>query len=596
MEKAPGKYQSKTATTDSPQKKKSGPTTKNAAGKTSSITGQKSPDSFTEKSKIQDSLPEKKPAKNGDYDLIISNGLVILDSGEVHTDIAVKNGKIAAIGVALQGAKQVIDAKGLIVSPGMIDAHVHFNEPGGGIRDDWEGYVTGTRACARGGVTTIIEMPLNQLPATVDKKTLDIKYAAGKNKLAIDVASHGGLVPTNLQHDEIKQLSDGGVVGYKCFMATVGDRSIKGDFQNVDDYSLYEGMKQIAKTGKILMIHAENAAITDELGKIAQASGEKTLKAYVATRPVFTEVEAVRRAILFASITGCPINICHMSSPEGVDEVVKARAKGINVTCETCNQYLVMVTDELDEIGATAKCSPPIRDKAAQDGLWKHVLAGNIHFITSDHSPCPALLKDKDNAFEAWGGIAGVQNDIDIFFDESVQKRGMSLKQFAHLTAANPADRFALHSKGRIAVGKDADFAFIKPHCSYVLTAEDLEYRNKISAYVGRKIGARVVRTILRGTTVYSQESGVNQDFTGQYIKVANRLNQTPGEACLAPTSSTAQTSQGSGIPGEACLAPTSSTAQTSQGSGMPDPRHTGRGVPRPYKQHCADFAGIRHA
>lgn len=454
------------------------------------------------------------------YDLIIKNGLVILESGETHTDIAVKDGKISAMGASLGSAKQVIDASGLIVSPGMIDAHVHINAPGGGIRDDWEGYVTGTRACAKGGVTTIIDMPVNQLPATVDKKTLDIKYAAGKGKLTVDVASHGGLGPNNLEHNQIKELSDGGVAGYKCFMATSGDRSIKDDLYNVDDYSLIEGMRQIAKTGKILMIHAENAAITDRLGQIAVENGETSLKAYAASRPAYTEVEAVRRAIMFAKITGCPINFCHMSSPESVDEVIKAREEGVNVTCETCNQYLCFVTDDLDKIGTTAKCSPPIRDKSAQDGLWKHVLAGNISFITSDHSPCPAVLKEKPSAFEAWGGIAGVQNDVDIFFDEAVQKRGMALKHFAKMTSSNPADRFALTSKGRIVVGKDADFVFIKPQSSYTLTKDDLEYRNKISAFVGRKIGAQVVRTILRGNTVYEKDHGVTDVFHGQFIKV----------------------------------------------------------------------------
>lgn len=465
------------------------------------------------------SAPVSQP-ENNIYDLIIKNGLVILESGETPTDIAVKDGKIMALGASLTGGREIIDASGLIVSPGMIDAHVHINEPGGGIRDDWEGYVTGTSACARGGVTTIIDMPVNQLPATVDKRTLDIKYAAGKGKLKVDVASHGGLGPNNLDKNQIKELSDGGVAGYKCFMSTSGDRSIKDDLYNVDDYSLLEGMRQIASTGKILMIHAENAAITDRLGQIAQEKGEISLKAYAASRPEYTEVEAVRRAILFAKITGCPINFCHMSSPFSVEEVIKAREEGVNVTCETCNQYLCFVTDDLDKIGSAAKCSPPVRDKAAQDGLWEHVLAGHINFITSDHSPCPAVLKDKPSAFQAWGGIAGVQNDVDIFFDEAVQKRGMSLKRFAEMTSSNVADRFALTSKGRITVGKDADFVFIKPKSSYVLAKEDLEYRNKISAFIGRQIDAQVVRTILRGHVIYEKERGVTGDFHGHFIKV----------------------------------------------------------------------------
>lgn len=452
------------------------------------------------------------------YDLLIKNGLVILSSGEVTTDVAVNDGKIVAIGNNLGEAKETIDATGLVVSPGMVDAHVHITDPGGGYRDLWEGYVTGTKACAKGGVTSFMEMPLNQVPATVDKESLEIKYDAGKGKLLSDVGSFGGLVPFNLDGG-IQELDDGGVAAYKCFMATCGDRTIDGDFMNVDDYSLYEGMKQVAKTGKVLAIHAENADITDKLGDIAYKNGETTLKAYVASRPVFTEVEPIRRAILFAKETGCRIHICHIACPEGVEEVVKARAEGVDVTCETCTHYLYFTTDELDNIGPVVKCSPPIRDKKAQDGLWKYVENGGLSFVTSDHSPCTPDLKDKTNAFEAWGGISGVQNNVDILFDEGVQKRQLPLTTFANIIATNPAKRFGLDEKGEIAIGKDADFVLIKPNSPYTLKAEDLEYKNKISPYIGRTIGAQVVTTILRGKTIYSQKTGVIDDAIGVFIK-----------------------------------------------------------------------------
>lgn len=451
------------------------------------------------------------------YDLVIKNGLVILEDGEVKTDVAVKDGVIAAIGSELEGAK-VIDATGLIVSPGMLDAHVHITDPGGGYRDEWEGYVTGTAACAKGGVTSFMEMPLNQVPATVDGESLQVKYDAGKGKLKSDVASFGGLVPFNLEGG-IQELDAGGVAGYKCFMATCGDRSIDGDFMNVDDYSLYEGMKQVAKTGKVLAIHAENAAITDRLGELAYENGETTLKAYVESRPVFTEVEPIRRAILLAKETGCRIHICHVACPEGVDEVTRARAEGVDVTCETCTHYLYFHTDELDAIGPVVKCSPPIRDLENRNGMWEKLLAGEISFVTSDHSPCTPDLKDKENAFEAWGGISGIQNNVDVMYDEAVQKRGMSLKQFAKVIASNPADRYSLDTKGRITIGKDADFVLIKPNAPYTLKAEELEYRNKISPYIGREIGAQVVETILRGESIYSQKDGVTKEFPGEFIK-----------------------------------------------------------------------------
>lgn len=453
------------------------------------------------------------------YDLLVTNGLAILEDGEQYVDIAVKDGKIAAIGHELGQSEQTIDASGLIVSPGMVDAHVHITEPGGGHRDHWEGYDTGTRACAKGGVTSFIEMPLNQVPATVDRKTLDIKYQAGEGKLSVDVASYGGLVPYALDHG-IEELDEGGVAGYKCFLASCGDRSIEGDFMNVDDYTLYEGMKKIAKTGKVLTVHSENADITDRLGEIAYQQGKKSFKDYEASRPVVAELEAIRKVILFARDTGCRVHIVHVACWEGVEEITRARQQGIDVTCETCTHYLHFELDELDSIGAAVKCSPPIRDKANRERLWDKVFSGEIDYVTSDHSPCTPDLKDTDNVFEAWGGIAGVQNNVDILYDEGVQKRGMSLKQFADIIAHKPAQRFDLTNKGAIAVGRDADFVFIKGNAPYTLQAEDLAYRNKLSPYVGYKIGAQVARTMLRGRTVYDIDNGISDEKNGQFLKV----------------------------------------------------------------------------
>ncbi|ATF30217.1 allantoinase AllB [Staphylococcus simulans] len=451
------------------------------------------------------------------YDLLIKNGRVILDEGEQEVEVAVKYGKIAAIGHDLGDAEKVIDAKGQVVAPGMVDAHVHITEPGGGYRDEWEGYETGLKGAAKGGVTTIVEMPLNQVPATTDRASIQEKFDAGKGKLSADVASYGGLVPYNLDGG-IQELNEEGVVAYKAFLATCGDRSIDGDFENVDDYSLYEGMKQIAKTGKILSVHAENADITDRLGEIAYKNGEKSLAAYVDSRPVFTEVEPIRKLILFAKETGCRLHIVHVACEEGVDEVIKAQQEGVDVTCETCTHYLYFYKEELDDIGPVVKCSPPIREESRLPGMWERVINGDINFVTSDHSPSTPDLKDTDNAFEAWGGIAGIQNNVDILFDEGVQKRDLSLKRFAEIIATEPAKRFGLDNKGSIAVGKDADFVFIKPESSYTLQAEDLEYRNKLSPYVGRTINAQVAKTILRGEETYSLEDGVSNDFRGEFI------------------------------------------------------------------------------
>lgn len=450
------------------------------------------------------------------YELVIKNGHVILSDGAVDTDVAIEDGKIVAVGKNLSGKKE-IDATDLIVSPGMFDPHVHMTENGGGHRDDWEGYETGTAASAKGGVTSFLEMPLNQIPATTDKESLEDKYESGQGKLKVDVYTFGGLVPYNVETGGIQELEEGGVSAYKCFMATCGDRSIEGDFMNVDDYSLYEGMRQIAKTGKVLAIHAENADITDRMGEIARAEGKSTLADYVATRPPFTEVEPIQRAILFAKETGCRIHICHVATPLGVEAIVKAQEEGVDVTCETCLHYLYFTTDELDSIGNAAKCSPPIRDQEAQDGLWEHVFAGNIISSVSDHSPCPAELKDTENAFDAWGGIAGLQSNVDVFFDEAVNKRGMSLEQFADVIATKATKRFGIEDKGSLSIGKDADIVLIDPNKKHTLEVEDLEYLNKITPYLNREIGAQVVATFVRGHEVYSLENGVTEEFVGEF-------------------------------------------------------------------------------
>lgn len=451
------------------------------------------------------------------FDSIIKNGLVILPEGEERVDVGIKDGKIAEIGKGLGTEGNVIDATDLIVSPGMIDAHVHITEPGGGYRDLWEGYDTGTRASAKGGVTSFMEMPLNQVPATVDSESFDKKVDAGNGKLSVDVYSYGGLVPFNLDGG-IQELDDKGVVAYKAFVSTCGDRSIDGDFMNVDDYSLYEGMKQIAKTGKVLTIHAENAAITDKLGEIAYKNGEKSLAAYVDSRPVFTEVEPIQRIILFAKETGCRIHIAHLACAEGIDLVKQAQEEGVDITCETCTHYLYFHKEELDDIGPVVKCSPPIREKSRQPGMWERVMDGRVSMVVSDHSPCTPDLKDTDNAFEAWGGISGIQSNVDMFFDEAVQKRNMPLKTFADLIATNVAKRFDLKDKGSIEVGKDADFVFIKPNSTHTLKVEDLEYRNKISPYLDREYGAQVAKTILRGEEIYSLENGVSDIKIGRFL------------------------------------------------------------------------------
>ncbi|MCL2216942.1 MAG: amidohydrolase family protein, partial [Defluviitaleaceae bacterium] len=238
---------------------------------------------------------------------------------------------------------------------------------------------------------------------------------------------------------------------------------------------------------------------------------------YFDTRPVFNEVEAVRRAAFFAKETGCKIHFVHLSSAEAVREALRARSEGVDVSIETCPHFLALNRDECHRLGTVAKCSPAIRSKEESDLLWKEFLAGNIDTVGSDHSPCPPHMKDTGgDIFKAWGGISGCQNVLDIMFDEAVQKRGMCPAHFSKILSTNPAERFGLPGKGKIAPGFDADLVLIKPNAPYILKTEDLQYKNKHSPYVGREIGCQIIKTLVRGHTVYERGVGIAGPPTGR--------------------------------------------------------------------------------
>ncbi len=451
-----------------------------------------------------------------ELELIIRNGQVVLKDSVVKADIGIYKGKIVAIAEHLDGtADQEIDAANQYVMPGMIDTHVHICEPG---RTEWEGFETGTKALAAGGTTCYVDMPLNALPATTTKRALDLKLAAAKGKNYVDYALYGGLVPGNIEN--LQELSDEGVVAFKCFMATCGS-DLPEDFQNVDDYTLYRGMKKLAELDHILSIHAENAEITDRLAVEMAKQGKTTPSDYVASRPVFTEVDAIKRALFIAKKTGCKLHFVHISSAEGVEEIVKARNEGQDVTLESCPHYFTITTSQFEEIGPLAKCSPPLRDEIEQEKLWEVLKQGKIDMLTSDHSPCPPEMKasEKNNIFEVWGGITGCQNNVDLMFDEAVKKRKVPITEFARLIATNPANRFNLSSKGEIAIGKDADIIFINPNESYVVKSENLYYRHQHSPYVGREIGCRVTNTFVRGQKVFALNEGIVGEPIGQHIQ-----------------------------------------------------------------------------
>lgn len=457
------------------------------------------------------------------FDLVIKNGNVVIENTVQQLDIGILRGKITEISKEIAGeSAEIIDAAHQYVMPGMIDAHVHICEPG---RTEWEGFVTGTQALAAGGTTTFVDMPLNALPATTTKSSLHLKLRSAENKAYVDYALYGGLVPDNLQ--DLEDLSNEGVVAFKCFMATCGSEEI-GDFKNVDDFTLYQGMKKLSELGHVLSIHAENAELTDKLAIEKKKQGKTTARDYVESRPIFTEVDAVKRALLLGKETGCKLHFVHISSEEAVEEILKARKLGQEVTIESCPHYFTLDMETFERIGPVAKCAPPLRNKTEQDKLWEALKEGKIDILASDHSPCPPEMKQSNtnNMFDVWGGISGCQNNVDLMFDEAVKKRGVSVSDFSKMIATKPAEIFNLRNKGSIKVSYDADIILLDPNKSYTIQPEDLYYRHQQSPYVGRKIDCRVTKTFVRGQLVFDFEKGIVSHPIGKFISAKSSFVQ----------------------------------------------------------------------
>lgn len=416
------------------------------------------------------------------YDLIVRNATVITPSGPREADIGVLDGAIAALEPGLEG--DGIDATGLHVFPGGLDPHVHFNEPG---RSHWEGLRTGTAALAAGGFTAFFDMPLNSSPPLLDGPAFDAKLQAARAGARVDYGFWGGLVPGNA--DRLEELAERGVVGFKAFMANSGIE----EFARADDVTLYEGMAVCAKLGKLVAVHAENDALT------ARPAGSSA-RAFMASRPVVAEVEAIGRAVAFAEDTGCALHVVHVSSARGVELVAEARTRGVDVTCETCPHYLWLCQQDVETLGAVAKCAPPVRTDAERERLWRLVRGGAVDMLASDHSPSPPDLKAGRFA-DAWGGIASCQTTLTLLLSEG----DLPHEQTARLTSAGAARRFGLRAKGRIELGADADLALVDLRAEYVLAAQELQYRHPLSPWVGRRLRARVTRTLLRGVEAWPE-------------------------------------------------------------------------------------------
>jgi allantoinase len=419
-----------------------------------------------------------------DFDRIIVGGTVVTPAGIVEAAIAIADGKIATVGDLPNGSSDsVIDARGLHVFPGGVDSHVHFNEPG---RTEWETIAHGSSALAAGGYASFIDMPLNNLPVTIDGASFDQKLGAMNASSILDFGLWGGLVPDNLS--QLGELVARGVMGFKAFMCPSGI----DEFPACNTHVLREGMQRIASLGSILLVHAEDPAHLHE-------PRGRTARDFVRSRPPEAEVDAIFRAIELSGETGCRLHIVHVSTAEGAMLIQQARDRGVDVSGETCPHYLLYVEEDLERFGGMGKCAPPLRSAADREGLWRMLDEGTMPMVVSDHSPSTLALKEGDDYSRLWGGISGCQSTRQLLLGRAVPAAIV-----AEVTSTNVARRFGLASKGQIAPGFDADLWLVDTDADDVVRREDLLYLNRFSLHEGHRISGRTVMTMVRGETVFA--------------------------------------------------------------------------------------------
>jgi allantoinase len=438
-------------------------------------------------------------------DVLITGGTIVMETAVLQADLGISDGRIAAIlapGSIRPAARETIDATGLLILPGAIDAHTHFT---GSHEHEAEELREGTRGAALGGVTTILEMPHSNPPATTCAGFAR-KRAMGEAESSVDFGLWAGLDGANLA--ELAALDAAGAVAFKGFLCS-GDPSGRATDPSglpaLDDDQLLRAMRAVRAFDGLIGLHAENHVMLVGAGAEMRAAGRHDARAHAAAGPEIAEIEAVSLVLLLAAETGVRCHIVHLSSARAAALIVAARSAA-NVTVETCPQYLLLDEEDLVRIGPDARCAPPLRPRAVVDALWRHVLRGDIDMLASDHCPYKPAQKapGHDSIWDAGMGLTGVETSVPLFFSEAVQTRGLSLCDFARMTAAAPARRFGLDDrKGAIRLGLDADLAFYDPAARWTVRGAAFRGFGTWSAFEGMECQGRVVRTTLRGTTVY---------------------------------------------------------------------------------------------
>jgi allantoinase len=445
-----------------------------------------------------------------DWDLLFRGARLVSADGITMADVGVIGEQVAAVGANLGGsAKQVVDATGAHLFPGVIDAHIHFNEPG---REHWEGISSGSCALAAGGGTVFFDMPLNAFPPTLDRESFDQKRMLTEQKSFLDFGLWGGLTPVNL--DQMDELAESGVIGFKAFMSESGT----SDFQRADAATLKQGMKTAAKWKLPVGVHAEDNSMIESLVRAKRTAGLKHWRDYLDSRPVEAELAAIRVAIELAGETGCALHVVHVSCSEGIELISQAKRQGVDVTAETCPHYLLLKDEDLGAIGAPAKCAPPLRSASVQEALWQLWLADQIDTIGSDHSPAPPDMKVSPDFFEIWGGIAGCQHAFPLLLAQTEKRaRTTGLSQFMRATSTNVALRFGIGAtKGKIAPGHDADLVLM--NLGQNEKVQDLLYKHPVSPYLGKSLEVVVFQTWVRGRKIYA-DGRVSDDFRGRLLR-----------------------------------------------------------------------------
>ena len=421
---------------------------------------------------------------------------VVTPEGTRSAIVTADQGVIMSVELATAPRDGALDLGNAWLTPGIVDTHVHVNEPG---RTEWEGFETATRAAAAGGVTTIVDMPLNSIPATATVAALHLKRAAAVGKLHADVAFWGGVVPGNAH--ELRALAAAGVRGFKCFLVPSG----VDEFPGVEPADLHQAMPLIADLGLPLLVHAELPGPIAKASAALGAADPRCYATWLASRPRTAEIEAVRLMISLAERYGCRTHIVHVATGEVIDDLRRARARNIPVTAETCPHYLTFCAEEIGDGATQFKCAPPIRERAERERLWEALAEGTIDLVATDHSPCPPELKclGTGDFMAAWGGIASLELSLAAVWT-AARARGFTPEHLARWMSAAPARLAGLADrKGAIAPGMDADLVVWDPNAEWHVDPARLRQRHAVTPYAGRALTGRVLATYLRGEKVW---------------------------------------------------------------------------------------------